>query len=286
MLSAHARAVKGKKQKKEVILFEMDLETNLIRIMDDIRDGKYKFGKYREFIIYEPKMRVIKSLPYQDRIVHQWYVEEFIKPYFVKRFIADTYACIDGRGTLAAVIKTQKYMKRMKKQYGSYYILKCDVKKYFYNIDKKILLDILSKRISDPLLLDFTKVILDDGESVGIPIGNFTSQYFANIYLNELDHYIKEELRVKYYIRYMDDFVLFVKNKKEALKFLGCIQCFLKDKLKLELNSKSKYFPNKFGCDFCGYKIYETHIVLRKRFKAKLRKNVRLWKKLKEENKL
>lgn len=285
MLSAHKRASKGKKTKKEVILFEMDLETNLIRIIDDIKNNKYEFGDYREFIVYEPKERIIKSLPYRDRIVHQWFVEEFIKPYYSKRFIKDTYACIDGRGTHLAVDTTQEYMRKMQKRYKEYYVLKCDIKKYFYNINKEILINILRKRISDELLLDFVKVILNDGADIGIPIGNFTSQYFANIYLNELDHYIKEVLQVKYYIRYMDDFVLLTKDKTEALFLLNKIENFLKVNLKLELNTKSKYFPSKFGIDFCGYRIYETHIILRKRFKKKISKNIKLWRKLKEEDK-
>lgn len=286
MLAAHKRASKGKKSKKEVILFEMDLETNLIRIIDEIKNHKYKFGEYREFLVYEPKERIIKSLPYRDRVVHQWFVEEFIKPYYSKRFIKDTYACIDGRGTHLAVEKTQDYMRKMKKQYGEYYVLKCDIKKYFYNIDKQVLLNILKDKTKDKYLIDFIKVILDDGSDLGIPIGNFTSQYFANIYLNELDHFIKEQLQIKYYIRYMDDFVLLIKDKETAKTLLIKIESFLTNHLKLTLNSKSKYFPNKFGIDFCGYRIYETHIILRKRFKNKVNKSIRLWGKLKEENRL
>lgn len=286
MLAAHKRASKGKKSKKEVILFEMDLETNLIRIIDEIRNHKYKFGEYREFLVYEPKERIIKSLPYRDRVVHQWFVEEFVKPYYSKRFIKDTYACIDGKGTHLAVEKTQEYMRKMKKQYGEYYVLKCDVKKYFYNMDKQVLLNILKDKIKDKYLIDFIKVILDDGSDLGIPIGNFTSQYFANIYLNELDHFVKEQLQIKYYIRYMDDFVLLVKDRETAKALLTKIESFLTNNLKLTLNSKSKYFPNKFGIDFCGYRIYETHIILRKRFKNKVNKSIRLWGKLKEEIRL
>lgn len=285
LLAAHERASIGKKSKREVILFEMDLETNLIRIMDELKTLKYQFGGYRVFTIYEPKERVIKSLPYRDRIVHQWYVEEFIKPYFYKRFIKDTYACLDNKGSHLAAKNTQKYMRKMMKQYGSYYVLKCDVKKYFYTIDKGILKDILKRRIKDKTLLEFTNIVLDDGEDLGIPIGNFTSQYYANIYLDVLDHYVKEVLSIKYYVRYMDDFVFLVETKKEASLLLDKIRVFLRDELHLELNSKSRYFANKYGIDFCGYRIYETHIVLRKRFKKKVNKNVRMWRKLKREDK-
>lgn len=286
MLAAHKRASKGKKNKRELVLFEMDLETNLIRIINEISEGRYKFGSYREFKVYEPKERTIKSLPYRDRIVHQWYIEEFIKPYFFKRFIKDTFACLDGRGTHKAVEQVQKYMRAMKKKHGEYYVLKCDIKKYFYSIDKNILLKILKSKINDKKLIEFSSIILNDGESVGIPIGNFTSQYFANIYLNELDQYVKQQLKVKFYCRYMDDFIIFVKTKVEAKELLEKIIIFLKNNLNLELNSKSRYFPNKRGIDFCGYRIFETHIFLRKRFKRKLKKNINLWKKLKRENKL
>ena len=164
-------------------------------------------------------------------------------------------------------------------------MLKCDIKKYFYSINKTILLNILQSKISDKKLLEFSKRILDDGQNIGIPIGNFTSQYYANIYLNELDHYIKEDLRVKNYVRYMDDFVLLVRNKQEAKELLCLIRKYLNKKLQLQLNAKSKYFLNKNGIDFCGYRIFETHILLRKRFKNKIKKKIKLWKYLIDNNK-
>lgn len=286
ILEAHYRAVKNKRNKTEIFLYELDLENNIINLIEDIKNKKYHLGKYREFKVYEPKERLIKSLPYRDRIVHQWYIEEFIKPFFTKRFIKDSYACIENRGSHKAALQTQKYMRIMKQKYGSYYILKCDIKKYFYNINKKILLTILERKISDKELLNFTKVLLEDNEEIGIPIGNYTSQYFANIYLNELDHFVKEKIKIKYYIRYMDDFVIFTKNKEEAKKYMQIIKEFLSNKLKLELNAKSKYYPSKFGCDFCGYIIYETHILLRKRFKRKTKRKIKKWNKLYNKNEL
>ena len=286
MLDAHHRTVKNKRNKKEVILYEMDLENNLINLLDDIKNNKYKLGKYREFKVYEPKERIIKSLPYRDRIVHQWYVEEFIKPYYMKRFIKDSYACIENKGTHMAIKTLQKYMRVMKRKYGFYYILKCDIKKYFYNINKNILLDILKKDISDKELIKFIKILLNSDDKIGIPIGNYTSQYFANIYLNELDHYVKENLKVKYYIRYMDDFIMLIENKERARDIYHLIEDFLIKHLELELNKKSKYYSNKFGCDFCGYIVYETHIKLRKRFKNKSKRKINKWNKLYLENKL
>lgn len=284
LLQAHNRAKKGKTFKEEILKFEVDLETNIINIINEIKNGSYKIGNYKTFIIYEPKERIIKSLPYKDRIVHQWYVEEFIKPYFLPRFINDTYACIPNRGTHKAIYKLQKYMRIMKRNFNDYYILKCDIKKYFYSIDKNILLNILKKYIKDNDLIDFSKILIYDGEEAGIPIGNYTSQFFANIYLNELDQYVKHILKVHYYLRFMDDFILLVKDKEEAKILLNKISIFINNELKLELNNKTRYYTNKMGVDFCGYRIFETHILLRKNSKKKIKKNIKKWNKLYEND--
>lgn len=281
LLEAHRRAAEGKNTHSDVILFEMDLESNISNLLYKIKNKKYHMGKYHEFYVYEPKKRLIKSLPYVDRVVHQWYVEEFIKPFFCPRFISDSYACLVDKGAHKAVEKMQSYMRIMKRKYGEYYVLKCDIRKYFYTIDKNILFSILERNIRDKELLEFTKVLIFDGdtEEKGIPIGNYTSQFFANIYLNELDHYVKEVLRVKYYIRYMDDFILLVETKDEAIRLKKLITEFIETNLKLELNEKSRYYPNKMGVDFCGYRIFETHRLLRKRSKTKIKKLIRNWNK-------
>ena len=277
LYEAHLRAKKNKTCKKEVLQYELDLESNLNNLLNEIKNKKYKIGKYRVFKVYEPKERIIKSLPYKDRIVHQWYVEEFIKPYFLKRFIKDTYACIENRGVHQAVNIMQHYMRLMKRIYPDYYVLKCDIKKYFYSIDKSILFNILSKHIADRDLLDFTKVILKDDEEIGIPIGNYTSQFFANIYLNELDQYLKNKLHIKYYVRFMDDFIVLCKDKADAKMIKQCINDYVTNKLNLTLNSKTRYYPSKMGIDFCGYRIFETHRLLRKRSKHKISHNIKKW---------
>lgn len=287
LLEAHERAKKGKNNRPEIIRFEMDLESNLINLLHKLKTRQYRASAYHEFYIYEPKERLIKSLPYKDRIIHQWYVEEFIKPYFIPRFIQDTYACLKNRGGHKAVLRTQFFMRKMKRKYTNYYVLKCDIKKYFYSIDKNILFHILEKHIQDKELLALSKIIIfDNEEEKGIPIGNYTSQFFANIYLNELDHYIKEDLHISYYVRYMDDFLLLVPTKEEAKKIKEKIVCFLKDNLKLELNVKSKYYPNCMGIDFCGYKIFETHFLIRKRSKAKIKRLIKSWNRFYEQGML
>lgn len=217
MLQAYNRASKSKHYNKEVILFELDLANNITSILKEIYSGTYQSGKYRTFTIYEPKQRIIRALPFKDRVVHQWYVEEFIKKIFVPKFIYDSYACLEGKGVHKAIKRLQMYMKKMYIENENFYILKCDIAKYFYSIDKHILFNILKRYAKDKDFLLFTyNLIFDNKEEKGIPIGNYTSQYFANIYLNELDHFIKEDLKIKYYLRYMDDFVLLVNSKEDA----------------------------------------------------------------------
>lgn len=281
--AAHLRARQHKTYKDEVINFELNLENNIINLLNNIKNKKYHLGKYYEFKVYEPKERIIKALPYIDRIVHQWYVEEFIKPNIVPKFINTSFACITDKGTHNAVIQVQKYMRICKRNYNRFWILKCDIKKFFYNINPFILYDIMKKYIKDKDLLEFTHLLIfDNNEStteIGIPIGNYTSQFFANIYLNELDQYIKRTLKVKYYVRYMDDFILILKTKEECKDIKRKIEIFLKEHLELELNDKSRYYPDKMGVNFCGYRTFCTHILLRNNSKTKIKNKIKKWNK-------
>ena len=281
MYEAYKRAAKGKRTKSEVILFEMDLANNLLSILKDIYNDTYRLGAYRKFTIYEPKKREILALPFRDRVVHQWYVEEFIKPIFLKRFIVDTYACIPERGVHLAINKLLSYMKLKYKHNPNFYILKCDISKFFYNIDKKILFNIVSRRVKDEKFLTFTKRLIFDGTGkVKIPIGNYTSQFFANIYLNELDHFVKEVVRAKYYVRYMDDFILVLDNKEECKNVLSKIKFFVETKLHLKLNTKTNYFKNSQGVTFCGYRIFLNRKYLSKVNKKSIYKRVKKWNEL------
>lgn len=278
LYNAYYRICKNKRNKKNILKYDVDLETNINNLLYELKNGLYKPGKYNVFTIYEPKERLIKSLPLKDRIVHQWYIEEFIKPYIVPRFIYDSYSCISNKGSHKGVDRLQKYMRKYHLKNEDYYVLKCDISKYFFNIDKNILFNIMKKYITDKKLLNLTKIIIfDDGENVSIPIGNYTSQYFANIYLNELDKFVKEELKIKYYIRYMDDFVCLLDNKQECKEVMKKIEEFLKVKLHLTLNKKSKYFHNKFGIDFLGYRIFNDYRLLRKNSIKKMNRKIRKW---------
>ena len=281
LMEAHSRARKHKTYKNEVIEFELNLENNIMNLLNNIKNNTYKVGNYFQFKVYEPKERIINALPYRDRIVHQWYVEEFIKPYFIPKLISTTFACIQDRGTHKAVEEVQNQLRIFKRNFGEFWILKCDIKKFFYNIDPYILFNIMKKYITDKKLLNFTYLLIFDNrlDSVGIPIGNYTSQFFANIYLNELDQYVKNDLHIKYYTRYMDDFILILKTKNECKTAKKNIENFINTKLHLQLNEKSRVYPYKMGVNFCGYRIFTTHRLLRTNSKKKIKNNVKKWNK-------
>lgn len=233
-------------------MVELILEQELLRLEKELKNCTYKHSSYTTFKVYQPKERIIMASEYIDRIVHQWYVQHFIKPYFVPQFINTTYACIEGRGMHKASKDVQIAMKSAKRKWTSYYILKMDVTKYFHNIDKRILWDILKRKIKDKKLLWLTREILLSTEGMlGLPLGNYTSQMFTNIYLNELDQYVKHKLKCKYYFRYMDDMVILLPNKEIANNVLNDITIFLKEKLGLTLNSKIRIFKYKQGVNFC-----------------------------------
>ena len=281
ILKAHKLSRKGKGYREEVILFNLKQEEYAMWLYENLSNMTYKHGGYTTFYIYEPKMRKIEKSRYIDRIVHRWVVDNFLIPYFVPTFINTTYACLKDRGMHKACLDLQFAMKHCKRKWDNYYILKMDVRKYFQNIGKEILYEILKKKINDKKLLWLLKEIIysNEGEK-GLPIGNYTSQMFANIYLNEMDQYIKHQLHCKYVFRYMDDAVILLKTKEEAKDALENITIFLRDKLELELNSKTQIFKNTQGVNFCGYKINEYRLKIRDKGKRKLKKKI---KSLKEE---
>ncbi len=268
---AHCRARKGKTTRSSVVDVDLRPMVYVTHILNVLRDGIYVPSRFREFTVTDPKKRLVLALPYVDRIVHQWLIEEFIKPYYLPRFIKDSYACIPGRGSHAAVKCIQGYMRDMRQRQGKYYIVKMDISKYFYNIDRDVLFKILKRVITNQQLLDLLHtIIFSDEARVGIPIGNYTSQYFANIYLNELDQYCKHNLGVKYYVRYMDDFILLAPNKRKARRWYRAIQRYAEGYLHLKLNPKSCFYPSSHGLDFVGYKIMNNCLRLRQRSKRKL----------------
>ncbi|NLI12812.1 MAG: RNA-dependent DNA polymerase [Peptococcaceae bacterium] len=278
LLEAHLRARKGKRFREEVIRFEMDLEGNLTALARKLKNGTYRLQGYREFTIYEPKERLIRAAPYCDRVIHQWYVINFIKPIFGKTFIYDSYACLEGKGMHRATDRVQEFLRRMEEKWPAPYIVKGDIKKYFFSIDHEILNVLIKKKIADPKVLWLTRIILDSVDNPGVPVGSYTSQFFANVYLHQLDIFVKHQLRIKNYVRYMDDFILVVENKEAARQLLQQIREFLAKNLKLELNGKTQIFPVKNGVNFCGYKIKSTHLKIRTESKRLIKRKLRKFK--------
>ena len=276
LIKAHLESRKGKNIRKEIILFNLKQEEYIMWLYEKLKTGTYKHSGYTTFYVTEPKVRMIEKSAYIDRIVHRWYVDNFMKEYFVKSFISTSYACLENKGMHKACIDVQNTMKHCKRIWNNYYIIKMDVAKYFQNIDKTILYNILHKKIKDTKLLWLTKEILySNGKEKGLPIGNYTSQCFANIYLNELDQYAKNKMNLKYYYRYMDDIVVMVKSKKEAIQKLQLIREFLEKNLKLELNSKTQIFKSAQGVNFCCYKINEYRLKIRTKGKKKLKEKIK-----------
>ena len=293
LYTAYVHARKSKRYRREVLKFSANLEDNLIIIQEILTQKIYRVGSYREFFIYEPKKRLIMALPFIDRVV-QWAVYQLLNPIFIKGYITDSYACIEGRGTHMAVKRLQYWLRQVDRKPGKYYYLKLDISKYFYRIDHQVLMDILRKKIKDPDLLWLLDIIVNSdthnfglllgenpGEETvrlkdkGMPIGNLTSQMFANLYLNELDQYIKRHLSIPYYVRYMDDVIILDNDKKRLHQLKDTIDRFLQTRLKLDLNNKTAIRPVSLGIEFCGFRIWSTHIKLRKKTALKMKRNIK-----------
>ena len=287
LLESHGKAKKGKCRKKELIKFNLKQEEYILWLYEKLKNRTYKHGGYTEFYVTEPKLRKIEKSRYIDRIVHRWLVDNFLLKAFTSQFIYSSFACIKDKGMHRSAFYVQKCMRKAKREWGDYYILKTDVSKYFDSIDKNILLKILERKIKDPKLIWLIKEILfAQKREKGIEIGNYTSQTFANIYLNEVDQYIKHELKIKYYARYLDDSVLIVQTKKEAKEALKKIEKFLKEKLELKLNDKTQIFKGKQGVNFCGYKINEYRLKIRDKGKRKLKNKIKKLKNKVKEGKM
>lgn len=281
LMKAHIESRKNKTYKEEIILFNLKQEEYIKWLLEKLKTGTYEHGGYKVFYIHIPKERKVEASRYIDRVVHRWVADSFLKPYFETSFINTSYACIKNRGMHKAALDVKVAMKHCKNIWQEYYIIKMDVKKYFQNIDKDILINILKRKVKDKKLMNLlSKIIYSSNGKKSIPIGNYTSQIFANIYLNEVDQYIKNELKCKYYFRYMDDSVILIQTKDEAKEILEKIRTFLKDKLELELNSKTQILKNKQGVNFCGYKINEHRLKIRDRGKKNLKKKIKKMEKM------
>ncbi|MFA5780598.1 MAG: reverse transcriptase domain-containing protein [Elusimicrobiota bacterium] len=265
ILLAAKLAQRRKREHLSVCKFNFYLENELLKLKEEIMSGTYKPGSYHHFTIYEPKIRDIGVSLYRDRVVHH-ILCNVLEPIIDRRFIYDSYACRKNKGTHKALDRCEKFMKRICRiNFASAYILQCDIKKFFPSIDRDIMYKLCRKHIEDENILQLIKLIINanDNKQTGLPIGNLTSQFFANIYLNELDHHIKHNLRQKYYLRYMDDFLIFGNDKKRLWEVRESINKFLAEKLKLELHpKKSTVYPVKCGVSFLGWRLLPGEVVI------------------------
>jgi len=209
LYKAYRECRKSKQHKGEVIRFETNLSSNISNLMNDIISKKYRLGKYKEFLIYEPKERIIEALPFKDRVVIKCFCDVVLRRKIEKKLIYDNAACRKEKGTTFAIKRLEKFLKDeyRKENNNKIFFLKCDIRKYFQSIDHEILLTMLKKvGFSDDEMWMIEKLVKEqpNDANVGLPLGNQSSQWFALLYLNVIDRFVKEVLRIKGYIRYMD----------------------------------------------------------------------------------
>ncbi len=294
LILAWRKARKGKTKKHYVIEFERELFYNLMALHYELFYGTYKPKPLKTFILRDPKTRKISKSDFRDRIVHHALVR-IIEPIFENSFINDSCANRIGKGTLYAIQRFEKFQRKVTKNFtSSGYCLKADIKHYFQEVNYEILLKIISRKIKDEKVLwlinqivkaNFSNVERESNScpsGKGMPLGNLTSQFFANLYLNELDYFVKHKLRAKYYIRYVDDFVILHNSKEQLEKWKSEIGRFLKEKLKLELHpQKSRIIPLSRGIDFVGFRNFYYFKLLRKRNVRKIERKINDFEKLK-----
>ena len=270
-------AQKGKKHYKEVNKINMNQEFYIRQIQKMLYYKTYKTAKYKKIIKHADngKIREIYKLPYYpDRIVHHC-IMQIIEPIWFKSLIRDTYAAIKNRGIHDGV---RRIKKALRDKENTIYCLKMDIKKFYFSINNQILKRIIRKKIKDPDLIWLLDEIIDSAD--GIPIGNYLSQYFGNLYLSEYDHWIKEELKMKYYFRYCDDIVILHKDKNILHEIRKESNDYFKYKLKLEINNNWQVFPvDKRGIDFLGYRFFHNYILLRKSISQKFKNKIKYIKK-------
>lgn len=294
LYTAYLNARKCKRYRAEVLKFTSNLEENLIDIQNQLIYQTYEVGQYRQFIISDPKKRLIMSLPFRDRVV-QWAIYLVLNPIFTMSYIEDSYGCIKTKGSHSAIQRVQYWLKEASHKPCKYYYLKMDISKFYYRVDHDVLLKILGKKLADHKMMWLLEKIIncedtafglplglsvtDTNERLfdrGMPIGNLSSQMFANIYLNEVDQYVKRELRIHQYVRFVDDMLILSSSKQLLHEYKRLVELFLNEKLHLHLNQKTCIRPINLGIEFLGYKIWNTHIKLKKptalRIKRRLKK--------------
>ncbi len=267
---------KGKLKKKDAAKFYRNLEDNLFELHRKLKNKTYRHGSYEDFYVNDPKRRHIHKAKVSDRIVHHL-LYKYLYNIFDKTFIYDSYSCRLNKGTHKAVKRLEEFTRKVSKNYsGECWVLKCDIKKFFANVDHMILKNLIERKVKDKNILWLLDKVIDSFQLgakplKGIPLGNLTSQIFANIYLNELDKFIKHRLKAKYYIRYTDDFVILSENKKILQELENPVSNFLSKSLKLKLHPKKIIFRRlSWGIVFLGYIVLFHYILVRTKTKKRI----------------
>lgn len=274
LLEAWREFSRGKCAKPDVQEFSLHLMNNIIALHRDLKEKKYKHGGYHGFNISDPKPRNIHKANVRDRLLHHAIYRK-LYPFFDRTFIADSYSCRVGKGTHKALNRFRRFgWKVSKNNIKTCFVLKCDIQKFFENIDHKILLEILHKYIKDCDLSQLLEEIVKSF-SPGLPLGNLTSQLFVNIYMNEFDQFMKHKIKAKYYIRYADDFAIFSRDRKWLEDLIFLIDNFLKQELKLKLHQDKVFIKTlASGVDFLGWINFPDHRVLRTSTKRRMFKRI------------
>lgn len=262
---------KGKSKKSDIQQFWFNLEDNLFQLHQELKTKTYRHSDYTPFTIQDPKLRKIHKACVKDRVLHHA-IFRILYPIFDKSFIFDSYSCRMSKGTHRAVKRLKNFLnKTSENNKKQVFVLKCDIRKFFDSVNQDILLNLMKEKIQDKDVIWLIEKIVRSFPK-GLPLGNVTSQLFANIYLNEFDQFVKHELRIKYYLRYCDDFIIL--NNEELMEK---INDSLKSKLKLNLHP-DKIIVRKYrqGIDFLGYVVRPYCVNLRTKTKKRMFGKVRL----------
>ncbi|MCC7160457.1 group II intron reverse transcriptase domain-containing protein [Candidatus Nomurabacteria bacterium] len=282
LLLAWNEFLRGKRNKKDLQEFQLHVIDNLLFLHQDLKNKTYIHGGYYAFNISDPKPRNIHKATVRDRLLHHA-IYRILYPYFDSKFIADSYSCRLMKGTHKAINRFRDFAcKVSKNNTKTCFVLKCDIRKFFANIDHEILKQVLTKYIKDKNIIWLLSQVIDsfsarkDLAEVGLPLGNLTSQLLVNIYMNEFDQFVKRELKVKYYVRYADDFVILSKDKNELLFNLSYMIGYLKNKLKLNIHPDKVFIKTlASGVDFLGWVQFPYHRVLRTVTKRRMLKSLK-----------
>lgn len=290
LYTAYKHCRNSKQHKGEVIRFETNLSTNISVLNKELINKTYKLGKYKKFYIYEPKERLIEALPFKDRVMVRCFCDVVLRNKVEKKLIYDNCACRKNKGTTFAINRLHSFLKKeyLKNHDNNIYFLKCDVRKYFPSINHDILIDMLEEiNFSDDEMWIMKKLIKEqpDNSTIGLPLGNQSSQWFALLYLNKIDHFIKEQLKIKYYVRYMDDMILIHRDKQYLSLCKRRIEEYCNKFLKLQLNDKTQIGMVKNGIDFLGYRHILSStgkliVKLRYSSKQRMKKHLKTLKKI------